>query len=1447
VTRCSKLVFVLILACFPATASAVIRYVDDSAPSGGTGLSWTSPYNNLQTALTAAVSGDEVRVGGGTYKPGPPGSPTSVTFNLPNGVFLTGGFQGFGGAAPNTQNPSLYPTILSGDLAGNDVPGTFTNYADNAERVVTVSATSSINTNIDRVTIIGADSQSGIGCIGNCVLAVTNCVIQYNRRSSSGGGLSFGSGTLQVVSTIFQGNAASDGGGVSTGTGEFTDCQFISNSAGNTAQNGGGGGFIGAGTLINCTFTGNTCASSMSSFDFGGGALNSVGTVNATGCVFQNHTTATLGGQVLRVRGDTTLTNCQIINNGSISANAMTVWVVDEPIPGFNTRLTLNNCTFHNNRAPANSVVYGFKPMVLNNCTFTSNNSGGATITSRGTLTLIGGTFSGNINDPNTGEISNRGPMEASGSVVADIANREFATLSPFGGTPGDVTGSFAMQGKFNQEILGGGTMVFDIGGEAVGQFDSFTVTGNADLRGGVTLRLVGGYDPPLGACFPLFSASGTVTGQIAVLSTPFMEGKVFRLSGGCAGTASAALAATVVGINELLGTASGVFPLPGSGTALKVADFDNVNGDDIAVVYSNGPLLPGALLILLNDGTGQGFSVASHPVGADPSAVTVGRFDAGPSLDVAVANRGSGGGGTISVLSNNGAGVFAPLGNAIAVGTNLSAIAAGNFDASPLAFGAEGDDIAVAVVGSNANANGSVRIFESDGAGGFVAAATLPTGPNPTSVDPADVDNDRDTDLVISQGNPLTSGLLQGQYSAAVYTNQGTGTFNTRVDQVVGDDPADIVSADLNGDGLPDVVTADRSIGDATGTISVLVNRGDAPGTYLAAALVEVGANPRSVELLNIDNDADLDIAVLADVDGQPSIQKLRNDADPAAPGGAVILTLVETTTVGDNATDISKGDLDNSGAEDLATTDAGISALAGNDGEGGGRSTVAPGPGSLSLLFNSAEAPGTIRVIHSTIASSPTSLVPPGGALTSITPGTRFASFDRPYRSPNGTRWAMVADTDASTLLDAVILVGAGLGGSPRVQEGVSSVGNPPELFGPFDRNTGLRDDGRTYFSTNTNGPTTSDEYVLTVTPDNLIGLWWQEGMQLPDVSTENFGATMDSVHAVSPDLVALRASGTIGTAPDTQDDFLIRGFTIVAQSGVTIPTGQAGGTTFPWENFDTNSFYGSYAGSTWIAKGDLATGTTTSDDVVVVNNQVRLQENSIVPGSGFASPIAAGFAGEIAMSSNGDWFCRGSNVDLQDWMVRNGIVIARTDAVVTPGSPELYDDTLTSTTFFSMTGNNAGDWIIGGVTNAVDINRNGVLVLNGVKVVVREGDRVDLNNNGLPDDDAFISAFANDDLFLTEDRFLYFQSTLRSSAGATLGSAFMRIKIDLTTGCAANIGGGDGMVNVQDLLAVIAAWGPCADVNNCPADIVPPGGDNTVNVQDLLAVIGAWGACP
>jgi Dockerin type I domain len=62
-----------------------------------------------------------------------------------------------------------------------------------------------------------------------------------------------------------------------------------------------------------------------------------------------------------------------------------------------------------------------------------------------------------------------------------------------------------------------------------------------------------------------------------------------------------------------------------------------------------------------------------------------------------------------------------------------------------------------------------------------------------------------------------------------------------------------------------------------------------------------------------------------------------------------------------------------------------------------------------------------------------------------------------------------------------------------------------------------------------------------------------------------------------------------------------------------------------------------------------------------------------------------------------------------------------------------------------------------------------------------------------------------------------------------------------------CPADIAptGGDGLINIDDLLLVINGWGNCpTPPTPCPADVNASG---AVNIDDLLAVINAWGACP
>jgi hypothetical protein len=410
---------------------------------------------------------------------------------------------------------------------------------------------------------------------------------------------------------------------------------------------------------------------------------------------------------------------------------------------------------------------------------------------------------------------------------------------------------------------------------------------------------------------------------------------------------------------------------------------------------------------------------------------------------------------------------------------------------------------------------------------------------------------------------------------------------------------------------------------------------------------------------------------------------------------------------------------------------------------------------------------------VIYSDIATSPTSDVP-GIA------GAKFTSFDRPYRSPNSLHWIFTADTDIATLTqDEVIILGSGLSGTVAVQEGVTQVAPPAtELAGLLDRNLWVTNSGDFAYGTNTDGPTTTDEIIAR----RLGGVSTapiREGDPAPGIPGATLGISNHSAYIAGDGRVGFVGTSLIGTGGTTTDSAVFFDNGVIAQEGITVPAGQAGGATNTWQVFDFESAYFANSGATHLIQGD--TNAASGDDILAFNGSVVLQETQVVPGSGFVSPIATEGITEALLTANGDWFARGGNVDLQDWVVRNGTLLARTDEAVPGGLPgEQFDDATFAATFFTMTGNSVGDHVYGGVTNNVDLNANAVLIFNDSLVFLREGDPVDVNGNGLPDDDAFISVFNNDDAFLTDSLLYYFTADLRNAAGTTIGQAFLAVQI-------------------------------------------------------------------
>ena len=76
-----------------STSQAAVVFVDASATGANDGTSWADAYADLQDALATAVSGDDIWVAAGTYKPTSTMDRT-VSFVMVEGVGIYGGFAG---------------------------------------------------------------------------------------------------------------------------------------------------------------------------------------------------------------------------------------------------------------------------------------------------------------------------------------------------------------------------------------------------------------------------------------------------------------------------------------------------------------------------------------------------------------------------------------------------------------------------------------------------------------------------------------------------------------------------------------------------------------------------------------------------------------------------------------------------------------------------------------------------------------------------------------------------------------------------------------------------------------------------------------------------------------------------------------------------------------------------------------------------------------------------------------------------------------------------------------------------------------------------------------------------------------------------------------------------------------------------------------------------------
>lgn len=395
-----------IVSCLAAPVPAATRYVRAGADGGGT--SWANATGDLQAALTAASSGDQIWVSAGTYKPSlrtNAADPRSVTFQLKNGVAIYGGFPSTGNPLFDARDPALHVTTLSGDLGANDGPD-FANIGDNCYHVVTGSYTDGTAI-LDGFVISGGNADAGV------------------FLDAYGAGMLNLAGSPTVSHCTFAGGSALSGaGGIMNESGsnpKLTACVFINNRGIHPTASSGGAMLNNNGSnplLIDCTFTNNRAVTQ-------GGAVASFANSKShfARCLFKNNHANYAGAVIYFSSNDAIVEDCTFIANYSVNGpGALYNYLADSQI---------TDCTFIGNYvtgsiSPGGAVFNQTCSPIFTRCRFYDNTAtdGGGISWNGGNGSVVDCVFSGN---KSTGINSGGGALSLGGGVKATVTECVFA------------------------------------------------------------------------------------------------------------------------------------------------------------------------------------------------------------------------------------------------------------------------------------------------------------------------------------------------------------------------------------------------------------------------------------------------------------------------------------------------------------------------------------------------------------------------------------------------------------------------------------------------------------------------------------------------------------------------------------------------------------------------------------------------------------------------------------------------------------------------------------------------------------------------------------------------------------------------------------------------------------------------------------------------------------
>ena len=288
-----------------------------------------------------------------------------------------------------------------------------------------------------------------------------------------------------------------------------------------------------------------------------------------------------------------------------------------------------------------------------------------------------------------------------------------------------------------------------------------------------------------------------------------------------------------------------GTYPVGSYPIALVTGDFNGDGRTDLAVAnsYDND------VSILLGNGDGTFQNQVTYKVGSSPDALVTGDFNGDGRTDLAVANSGS---NDVSILLGNGDGTFTDPGQFATTPHSTPLVADVNGDGT--------DDVLVV-----------------DGAGNILYRQGIPGQPGtfepPVTINPGFPS--RDIALVTTRGGPVLASVDARDDAVSLYTWRDgrwwIGSLTT------GHLPAQIIGADLNGNGWDDLVV--RNAGD--GTLSVFfaktftgpINPQADFQTFLPPVTLPVGLGVSDVQAVDTTGSGRLDLVVTNKLSGQVSV----------------------------------------------------------------------------------------------------------------------------------------------------------------------------------------------------------------------------------------------------------------------------------------------------------------------------------------------------------------------------------------------------------------------------------------------------------------------------------------------------------------------------------------------------------------------------------------------